>query len=103
MLSLKFAIARASALICAGLCLVHAATLRDSRIASPSAIAADAGVGYCFARVRGLDPDVSRLPTWCFGSASWFRIAIPAPPADYADGAWKNHLHRAQARIDGCI
>jgi hypothetical protein len=54
MLSTKFA--TASALICIGLGFGQAATLRDSRIANPSAIAADAGVSYCFARVRGLDP-----------------------------------------------
>ncbi|MGA2882888.1 MAG: hypothetical protein ABSG13_28395 [Bryobacteraceae bacterium] len=55
-----FVIARVSALTCVGLCLGQAATLRDSRIASPTAIATDAAVSYCFARVRGLDPE--RLP-----------------------------------------
>jgi len=61
---MKLAIARVSALACACLCpglgLGQAATLRDSRIASPTAIAMDAAVSYCFARVRGLDPE--RLP-----------------------------------------
>jgi hypothetical protein len=57
MLSTKFAIARASALICAGLCFGQAATLRNSEIASLSAIATKADVSYCFARVRGLDPE----------------------------------------------
>jgi hypothetical protein len=42
------------------LCSGQAASVRDSRITSPAAIAADAQVGYCFARVRGLDPE--RLP-----------------------------------------
>jgi hypothetical protein len=60
MLSVKFVIARVGALACAGLCLSQAATVRNSGIASPSAIAASADVGYCFARVRGLDPE--RLP-----------------------------------------
>jgi hypothetical protein len=57
---MKFAIARVSALICVGICFGHAATVRDSRIASPTAIATNADVSYCFARVRGLDPE--RLP-----------------------------------------
>jgi hypothetical protein len=60
MLCTKFAIARTSALLWTGLCLGHAATLRDSGMASPTAIATNADVGYCFARVRGLDPE--RLP-----------------------------------------
>jgi hypothetical protein len=55
---------RVRVLICAGLCLglgfADAASVRDTRIISPTAIAADANVNYCFARVRGLDP--SRLP-----------------------------------------
>jgi hypothetical protein len=57
---MKFTIARASALICVCLCFAQAATVRDSRIASPTAIATNADVSYCFARVRGLDPE--RLP-----------------------------------------
>jgi hypothetical protein len=53
---MKFAIARVSALTCVGLCFGQAATVRSSAIPSPSAIAANADVSYCFARVRGLDP-----------------------------------------------
>jgi hypothetical protein len=60
MLSMKFAIARVGALAYAGLGLSQAATVRNSGIPNPSAIAASADVGYCFARVRGLDPE--RLP-----------------------------------------
>jgi hypothetical protein len=60
MASTKFAIARASALAGIGLCCAQAATLRDSKIPSPTAYATKADVNYCFARVRGLDPE--RLP-----------------------------------------
>ena len=64
MLAMKFVIARLSALTFVGLCLClgfgQAAKLRDAQIASPTAIATDAAVSYCFARVRGLDPE--RLP-----------------------------------------
>jgi hypothetical protein len=60
MLFMQFAIARLSALACAGLCFGQAATLRDSGIASPVAIATNADVTYCFARAQGLDP--GRLP-----------------------------------------
>jgi hypothetical protein len=58
---MKFAIARVSALICvAGVCFGQAARPRVPAIAGPAAIATNAGVNYCFARVRGLDPE--RLP-----------------------------------------
>ena len=57
---MKLAIARVCALIFAGSCFAPAASVRDSAIASPQAIASDAAVSYCFARVRGLDPE--RLP-----------------------------------------
>jgi hypothetical protein len=60
MLSTKFTIARAIALLCAGLGLVEAATVRNPKVASPTAVATAANVGYCFGRVRGLDPE--RLP-----------------------------------------
>jgi hypothetical protein len=54
---MKFAIARLSALICVNLCFAQAATLQ---ITSPTAIATNADVEYCFAQVRGLNPE--RLP-----------------------------------------
>jgi hypothetical protein len=60
MLSTKFAITRVCALLCAGLGLGQAAAVRDSRIVSPTAYASSANVTYCFARVRGLEPE--RLP-----------------------------------------
>lgn len=64
MVSIKFSTARISALICAALCFGpgfgQAATARAPKTASPMAIATAANVGYCFARVRGLDPE--RLP-----------------------------------------
>jgi hypothetical protein len=56
MSSLKFAIAPLSALACIGLCFGQAAPVRGSGIANPMAVATNADVGYCFARVRGLDP-----------------------------------------------
>jgi hypothetical protein len=43
-------------IIFAAICSIQAASVRGPGIVSPSAIAADAHVGYCFARVRGLDP-----------------------------------------------
>jgi hypothetical protein len=55
-INLKPAMLMKLAIICAGLCF----GVRDTRIVSPTAIAADANVNYCFARVRGLDPE--RLP-----------------------------------------
>lgn len=58
--SMKFAIARVSAILCASLVSGQAATVRDSIIGSPTAIATNADVSYCLARVRGLDPE--RLP-----------------------------------------
>src|SRR5580658_11161249 len=45
---------------CASCCLGQAAKLRGAAIASPTAIATKAEVGYCFAQVRGLEPE--RLP-----------------------------------------
>ncbi len=60
MQSVTFAIARVSALCCVSLGFGHAATVRDAKTVSPTAIATDAHVSYCFARVRGLDP--GRLP-----------------------------------------
>jgi hypothetical protein len=60
MLSEKFPLVRVATLICIGSCFGQAATLRERAMASPSAIATSADVNYCFARVRGLDPE--RLP-----------------------------------------
>jgi len=64
MLFLKFAIVRVSAVACICFFLAHdfgqAAPVRGSKAASPTAIATSADVSYCFARVRGLDPE--RLP-----------------------------------------
>lgn len=57
---MKFTIARVSAFLCAGLVVGEAATVRDSGTAGPTAIATNAEASYCFARVRGLQPD--RLP-----------------------------------------
>jgi hypothetical protein len=57
---MKFAIGRVSVLICVAACLGEGGTVRDTRIASPTAIATNADVEYCFARVRGLNPE--RLP-----------------------------------------
>src|ERR1700677_2767357 len=54
MLSNKFAI------VLIGVSLAEGAAIRDTKVVSPTAIAADASVNYCFARVRGLDPE--RLP-----------------------------------------
>ena len=48
--------ARIFAIILVTICSGQAASVRGPGIVSPSAIAADAHVGYCFARVRGLDP-----------------------------------------------
>jgi hypothetical protein len=48
------------AIIFTAICSVQGATIRDASTMSPTAIAANAQVGYCFARVRGLDPE--RLP-----------------------------------------
>jgi hypothetical protein len=60
MLSTKFTIARVSALICAAFGFGQAAAVRDSAIAGPTGVATKADVSFCFARVRGLDPE--RLP-----------------------------------------
>jgi|HubBroStandDraft_1064217.scaffolds.fasta_scaffold189058_2 hypothetical protein len=64
----NFAARRPAALISLGLWaalwfsqgLGQAATLRDAKTAGPTAVATAANVNYCFARVRGLDPE--RLP-----------------------------------------
>jgi hypothetical protein len=45
---------------CSSCCFGQAAKLRDAGMVSPSAIATKADVGYCFAQVRGLEPE--RLP-----------------------------------------
>jgi hypothetical protein len=60
MLSSKFTIGRVGALICAVAGCAQAATVRDSKVANPTAVATAANVSYCFDRVRGLEPD--RLP-----------------------------------------
>ena len=60
MCSMRFVIARVSVLICVGFCAGRAATIRDLKIISPTAVATNAEVSYCFDRVRGLDPE--RLP-----------------------------------------
>jgi hypothetical protein len=60
MLSRKFAIAGVNALACVSLCFGQFAKDRDPAISDPEAIATKADVSFCFARVRGLDPD--RLP-----------------------------------------
>lgn len=57
---MKFAIAHVSAFTCVGLCFGQDATPRNSKIASPTAVATNADAIYCFARARGLDPE--RLP-----------------------------------------
>lgn len=57
---MRFTSTFASALLCSGFGCGPAAMARDSVIASPTAVATSAEVSYCFARVRGLDPD--RLP-----------------------------------------
>jgi hypothetical protein len=46
----------ASALICANLGFGQAAAIRSLAIPNPTAIASNAQVTYCYARVRGLDP-----------------------------------------------
>jgi hypothetical protein len=59
----KFSASRVGALILAGLCFHHVALAAAARNAKPavlSAVAKDANVSYCFARVRRLD--VERLP-----------------------------------------
>jgi hypothetical protein len=63
--SVRMRTAKASALGCVVLCFGQAcfgqlAKRRDDGINALSAIASDAYVSYCFARVRGLDPE--RLP-----------------------------------------
>jgi len=60
MYSTKFVIASVSVLICSGLGSGGAATIRDLRVVSPTAVATNAEVSYCLDRVRGLDPE--RLP-----------------------------------------
>jgi hypothetical protein len=60
MLPTNFTVARVVSLICAGVGCAHAATVRNAKTASPTAVATAADVNYCFARVRGLEPE--RLP-----------------------------------------
>jgi hypothetical protein len=60
MLFSQFVVASVSLLVCVGLCFGQDATRRNLGTASPAAIATKADVNYCFARVRGLEPD--RLP-----------------------------------------
>ncbi|MGP0074945.1 MAG: hypothetical protein ACLPWF_23795 [Bryobacteraceae bacterium] len=64
MLSTKLTIARLSALLSGGLLLGYglgqAATARNAKTVSPTAVATAADVEYCFDRVRGLNPE--RLP-----------------------------------------
>jgi hypothetical protein len=54
-----FSAARVSALL-ALFCGLQAATVPSAKTTSPTAVATAANVSYCFARVRGLDPE--RLP-----------------------------------------
>ena len=56
---MKLAIVRASAIVGVGLFLCQAAT-RDMTVVPPTAVATVTSAGYCFARIRGLDP--GRLP-----------------------------------------
>jgi hypothetical protein len=56
----KFTVARVVWLICVAVGCAQAATVRNAKTASPTAVATTADVGYCFARVRGLNPE--RLP-----------------------------------------
>jgi hypothetical protein len=49
-----------SVLACVFLCLAQAAPPRGVAVSGPAAVATNADVNYCFARVRGLDP--GRLP-----------------------------------------
>lgn len=51
---------RISVLACACLCLGQGAPPRHLPVATPQAVVTNAGVNYCFARVRGNDP--SRMP-----------------------------------------
>jgi hypothetical protein len=60
MLFLKYASLRINALLVVSLGFASAAGVRDAPIPGPTAIASNAAVNYCFARVRGLDP--GRLP-----------------------------------------
>lgn len=57
---MKCTIARVSALLCAALGFAQAAAVRSPEVAGPTAVATNAQATYCFARVRGLDPE--RLP-----------------------------------------
>lgn len=57
---MKFTIARVTALVSVALGFAQAAAVRDAKIAGPTAVATNAEASYCFARVRGLDPE--RLP-----------------------------------------
>jgi hypothetical protein len=57
---MRFTLTFASVLLFSGFGSGPVAMARDSGIASPTAVATSAEVSYCFARLRGLDPD--RLP-----------------------------------------
>lgn len=65
---MEFAAAPVSALLCAGLCFGQGfgqgfgqdGAPRNSGIVGPEAVATNADVNFCFARIRGLDP--SHLP-----------------------------------------
>jgi hypothetical protein len=54
MLSTKFTLAGLSVFAC--VCPAWGAAPRDAAIPGPSAVATNAEINYCFARVRGLDP-----------------------------------------------
>ena len=53
---MKFVIALASVLTCAGLCFGVDAPRRGANLAGPEAVATNADIRYCFARERGLNP-----------------------------------------------
>jgi hypothetical protein len=53
---MKFVIALASVLTCAGLCFGVDAPQRGGNPAGPEAVATNADIRYCFARERGLNP-----------------------------------------------
>jgi hypothetical protein len=57
---MKFSSARVSVLACLCICLGQSAPPRNPPVAGLAAVATNADVNYCYARVRGLDP--GRLP-----------------------------------------
>ncbi len=57
---MKSTIVRVGALVCVSICLGQGAPPRDSAVAPLTAVATNADINYCYARVRGLDP--GRLP-----------------------------------------